>query len=99
MEEGRVLELSVPEPFVELFRPSKPWRHMVYYGGRSSGKSTQTALAKIVSGSQKRERGLCCREIQNSIRESVHQLFRDLINKYSFTDWEVQKDIITNKKK
>lgn len=95
--EGRTIDLDVPEPFMELFQPSKPWRNLVFYGGRSSGKSTQTALSRLVHGSHTKQRGLCCREIQNSIGESVHQLFRDLIAKYGFSDWEVKKDVITNR--
>ena len=41
------LELVIPEQFKELFQPSKPWRHLIYKGGRSSGKSTQVALSGI----------------------------------------------------
>lgn len=92
------LDLEVPVQFEELFRPSKQWRHLVYKGGRSSGKSTQVALSRLISGSAKRERGLCTREVQNSISESVHQLLRDLIEKYGLTDWEVQKELIRNKR-
>ena len=96
-EEG-VIEFEVPAPFLELFQPSKSWRHLVFHGGRSSGKSTQVATSRLISGGERRERGLCTREFQNSISESVHQLFRDLIEKYQFTDWEVQKEIIRNTK-
>lgn len=90
--------LTIPEQFSELFNPTNSWRHLVYYGGRSSGKSTQVALSRLISGASRRERGLCAREIQNSIRESVHQLMRDLIEKYDFLkSWEVQNEIIRNK--
>lgn len=98
MQEEGVIEFQVPAPFLELFKPSKSWRHLVFHGGRSSGKSTQVATSRLISGGERRERGLCTREFQNSISESVHQLFRDLIEKYQFTDWEVQKEIIRNVK-
>ena len=91
-------EVIVPDVFRELYQPSKPWRHMCYYGGRSSGKSTQVAGCVLLSGMQRRERGLCTREIQNSIAESVHQLLRDQIEKYNLDSWEVQKEIIRNRK-
>ena len=91
-------EIVVPDVYKELYQPSKPWRHICYYGGRSSGKSTQVAGAVLLSGMQRRERGLCAREIQNSIAESVHQLLRDQIEKYGLDSWEVQKEIIRNKK-
>lgn len=92
------IDIDIPAPFVELFAPSKQWRHLLYYGGRSSGKSTQVALSRLISGSKKRERGLCTREFQNSISESVHQLLRDLIDKYKLHDWEAQREVIRNKK-
>lgn len=92
------IDIDIPAPFVELFAPSKQWRHLLYYGGRSSGKSTQVALSRLISGEKKRERGLCTREFQNSISESVHQLLRDLIDKYKLHDWEVQREVIRNKK-
>ena len=91
-------EIVVPDVYRELYQPSQAWRHMCYYGGRSSGKSTQVAGAVLLSGMQRRERGLCAREIQNSIAESVHQLLRDQIEKYGLDSWEVQKEVIRNKK-
>lgn len=94
-----VAQLTIPEAFMELFQPSKQWRHIVYYGGRSSGKSTQVALSILIRGASKKMRILCAREVQNSIGESVHQLMRDLIDKYPFLNtWSVQKEIIYNMK-
>ncbi len=90
--------ITVPDVFKELFQPSKQWRHYCYYGGRSSGKSTQVAQAVLLSGMRQRERGLCTREVQNSIAESVHQLLNDLIAKNGYTSWEVQRELIRNKK-
>ena len=91
--------LVIPDAFVELFQPSQKWRHIVYYGGRSSGKSTQVALSILIRGAAKRIRVLCTREIQNSIGESVHRLMRDLIDKYAFLrTWTVQKESIYNTK-
>ena len=90
--------LVIPEPFKELFQPSQQWRHLVYYGGRSSGKSTQVGTSILVRGASERRRTLCARETQNSIAESVHQLLRDLIAKYEFLQtWEVQKERIRNR--
>lgn len=92
------LEIEVPKPFIELFEPTKEWRHMVYYGGRSSGKSTTIATALLIKGMEKRVRILCVRETQNSIAESVHQLMADLIDNYGLSTWEVTKDEIRNTK-
>ena len=74
------LEIIIPEQFKELAQPSKPWRHIGFYGGRSSGKSTTVALLLLIKAMQKPLRILCCREIQNSIADSVHKLMSDLIS-------------------
>ena len=50
------IELVIPEQFKELFQPSRQWRHLIYKGGRSSGKSYQVALSRLILGSQKRLR-------------------------------------------
>lgn len=51
------IELVIPEQFKELFQPSQQWRHLIYKGGRASGKSTQVALSRLILGSQKKLRG------------------------------------------
>lgn len=83
------------EAFKELFNPY--WRYIVLYGGRSSGKSRAVAIALLLRGREKRIRVLCTREIQNTIRDSVHKLLKDLIDQYEFIDYEVTKDAIINK--
>lgn len=90
--------LTIPDVFRELFKPTKNWRHIVYYGGRSSGKSTQVATALLMIGAARTVRILCTREIQNSIGESVHKLLSDLIGAHPFfSTWEIQKEVIRNK--
>ena len=64
------------DPFLELFRPH---RYKVFYGGRGSGKSFSVARALIVIASKVCIRVLCCREIQNSIRDSSYQLLKDTV--------------------
>lgn len=81
--------------YSELF--SHKWRHIVYHGGRGSGKSTAVAYALLLRGRQGKLRILCTREYQNSIADSVHKLLKDLINKHEFTDYEVLNDTIRNR--
>lgn len=90
------LEIDVPAPFIELFEPSKHWRHILYHGGRSSGKSTTVAIFLVTLASSKPIRVLCCREVQNSIAESVHKLLGDVIAKYNLPGWEVTRETIRN---
>ena len=91
------IEIDIPEPFSELFQLSKPWRHIVYHGGRSSAKSTTVAIGLAVLASSKPSRILCCREVQNSINESVHKLIADTIQKYNLPGWEITREAIRNR--
>lgn len=68
------------------------------YGGRGSGKSYNTALSLLLLGKKRKIRILCAREVQKSIKESVHELLDELINKYDFTDYKVQATEIINLK-
>ena len=95
---GKTIDLQIPEQYKELFQPSKKWRHIVYKGGRSSGKSTQIAISRLVKGSHAKLRGLCTREIQNSIQESVYKLLCDQIDKMGLNDWQKFNDRLVNRR-
>lgn len=56
-----------------------PIRHKVAYGGRNSGKSWQFARALLLLGASRRLRIVCLREVQKSIKDSVHALLSDQI--------------------
>lgn len=73
----------MPDPFIELFRPH---RYKVFYGGRGSGKSFSVARALIVIAAKVCIRVLCCREIQNSIRDSSYQLLKDTVARLGLED-------------
>lgn len=89
------VRVKLASEYKELFNPK--WRHIIYHGGRASGKSTAAALSLLLRGRQTKLRILCTREFQNSIADSVHALLKDLIAKYEFDDYEVQNDIMRNK--
>ena len=65
-----------PSKLKFLFEPS---RYKVAYGGRGSGKSWGFARALLMMGTEKPMRILCAREIQKSIKQSVHTLLKDQI--------------------
>lgn len=67
------LRVQIPEKLGFLFEPH---RYKVTWGGRGAGKSWAYARAAIVHALRRRHRILCARELQKSIRESVHQLLR-----------------------
>lgn len=57
----------------------EPHRYKIAYGGRGSGKSWGFARALLISAANRPLRILCCREIQKSIKQSVHTLLTDQI--------------------
>ena len=87
-------QIGFLKPFKELF--NKQWRYIIYYGGRSSGKSYAVAMALLLRGRTEKLRILATREVQNTIADSVHKLLKDLIDKHGFTDYEVQRDSVRN---
>lgn len=87
-------EVRIAKCYKPLF--DTQWRHIVFHGGRSSGKSTAVAYALLLRGRDKKLRILATRELQNSIADSVHKLLKDLIEKHGFSDYEVNKETIKN---
>ena len=76
-----VRRIQTPEAFRELYSPA---RYKVFWGGRGGAKSTAFADALLTLADAKPLRILCAREIQRSIRESVHQLLADRIKAGGF---------------
>jgi phage terminase large subunit len=62
-----------------LLHPDAPSRYRAGSGGRGSGKSHGFAAAIVLRMLDQRMRVLCAREIQRSLRESVHALLTDKI--------------------
>ena len=78
-----------PEKLSFLFQPA---RYKVAYGGRGSAKSWSFARALLLLGINKPLRILCAREIQRSIKDSVHQLLSDQIMNLEITSkYDVQQ--------
>lgn len=76
----------------ELFSEGT-YRYKVLAGGRSSTKSWAVARSLLIRSAQKKMRWLCCRELQNSIAESVHKLFSDQIEILGLANfYTVQRD-------
>jgi phage terminase large subunit len=86
------VQVQFLQTYRELF--NKYWRYIIFYGGRDSGKSYHVALALLLRGREEKLRILCTREYQNSIKDSVHKLLCDLIEKYEFTDYVTTKESI-----
>lgn len=90
-----VVKADFPEKLEILFQPK---RYKILYGGRGGAKSWGIARALLILGAQKQLRILCARELQKSIKDSVHRLLSDqviLLGLDSF--YEVQTGTIRGK--
>ena len=73
----------------------RPCRRKGAKGGRGSAKSWGVARLLLGMGLASRERILCAREIQKSIKDSVHKLLSDQVAALGMSDfYEVQRDVI-----
>jgi phage terminase large subunit len=70
------MSVQFPAKLEFLFRPA---RYKVAHGGRGSAKSWGFARALLILGAQEPTRVLCAREVQKSIKDSVHRLLNDQI--------------------
>lgn len=68
--------IEFPKKLQFLFEPH---RYKVAYGGRGGAKSWGFARALLIQGAEKPLRILCTREVQKSIKDSVHSLLCDQI--------------------
>jgi len=74
------MEKRVPSKFKPLYTHlTNNKLFYVYHGGRGGGKSWEIADYLLIEGAQRKHRILCCREIQKSIKQSVHKLLSDRI--------------------
>lgn len=73
---AREVEIQLPEKLSFLFQPK---RYKVIHGGRGSSKSWSVARTLLLLAASKKVRILCTREVQKSLKDSVHQLLQDQI--------------------
>lgn len=74
----------------------EPHRYKICYGGRGGSKSWAFARALLLLAAKKQVRVLCAREVQKSIKQSVHTLLTDQIQAlelgyfYTVTETEIR---------
>lgn len=84
---------------VTLNKKLKPFatqqaRYKIAYGGRGSAKSWTIARILLLKAMENKIRVLCTREIQDSIKDSVHKLLRDQIELLELSGFIIQNDVI-----
>lgn len=89
----QISQVKLPEKVKFLFQPK---RYKALWGGRGSAKSHSVAKVLLIKGTESPLRILCGREIQNSIKDSVHRLLCDQIQMlgleehYTITEKEIR---------
>ena len=71
------VDIQIPKKLLFFLQEQK--RYKVAYGGRGSGKSYNIGIMLIIKMIQNPLRILCTRQLQTSIRDSVHKLLSDII--------------------
>ncbi len=71
-----------PQKLSFLFEPH---RYKITHGGRGGSKSWGYARALLLKGTSEKLRILCAREVQKSIKDSVHKLLSDQISNMGLT--------------
>lgn len=93
MADGGMPGVRIPaklQPLVTLRR-----RYKVLHGGRGSGKSHTVAQVLVALAAKVRIRVLCVREVQKSIRDSVHHLLSRYIEALGLSElYDVQRTTI-----
>jgi phage terminase large subunit len=77
MSSAPALNLKIPSVLKPLYETDK--RYIDLFGGRGGAKSWGVADFLLVKGYESQKRILCTREIQTSIKDSVHKLLSDRI--------------------
>jgi phage terminase large subunit len=90
-----MIEWEFPEKLGFLFEPH---RYKVAYGGRDGAKSHSFARALLLLGAERPLRIGCFREVQRSIKDSVHKLLSDQIQTLGLSEeYEVLQTEIRGK--
>lgn len=95
MAATKTIEPEFPDKLRCLFGPA---RYKVLYGGRGGAKSWGIARALLIIGAGRKIRVLCAREIQSSIKDSVHKLLSDQIASLGLSSfYEIQQSAVIGK--
>ncbi|HEX5094893.1 MAG TPA: PBSX family phage terminase large subunit [Acidimicrobiia bacterium] len=75
-------------------RLDEKWRYKVLYGGRGGAKSWTVAAKLVEEGARTPIRVLCTREVQATIKDSVHKLLKDTIGRLGYLRYRITDNSI-----
>lgn len=87
-----MINLTLPKALYPIFEGEA--RYRVAYGGRGGAKSWGLASVLAVRAYQKPLRILCARELQGSIKDSVHALLASRIEALGLTGFDIGRDYL-----
>lgn len=88
------MNIDFPKQFKGLF---EPYRYKVFHSGRGAAKTTLFAQALLINSLKETCTILCCREFQSSIKNSVHQVFVQEIERLKLNSYfDITYDKITS---
>lgn len=82
MDAGEKIESTVIPEFIDLYE--NKYRYLVYYSGRSTGKSYAVGMSQLIRGMSHKMKFLNCREIQKSLENSVKSQLEGLIEEHGW---------------
>jgi len=89
----RIFDIDLAPKLVKFIGSN--YRYNVMYGGRGGSKSWAIAVILLVKTLQSKCLVLCAREIQNTIKDSVHRLLRSTVARYEWDSlFTIKKDEI-----
>ena len=74
--------IQIPDKFTGVWYSQKPYQ--IWYGGRGSAKSWTKAIQLLMKSRNKYNRTVFARDTQKNVRNSQYQLFKDIVNRFSF---------------
>lgn len=83
-DQNPTFEVLLGEKFTRIFEKH---RHKAFYGGRGSAKSHSIATYLVIVAVQSAKRIVCCRQFQNSLRDSSKELIEQKIRDLGFSDY------------
>ena len=86
------INVEIPSALIPLFQGEA--RYRVAYGGRGSAKSHTFGRMADIRAYEKPRRILCARELQNSIKDSVHHLLAEQIGLMGLSGFEIGESYI-----
>lgn len=82
---GKFTPLELPEKHARVLLDNTiKWRYRVLHGGRNGGKDWSATAVIIERAVRQPIRVLCTREIQKTIKDSIHQLLSDTIARLGY---------------